>query len=1006
MRGASKRPSAGVLKRVCFHAEAMRSGIKFGPYRCSVAGMLSPSNGAHVIRIAPLARILRAVAIAVLLVIHGVAYGQSGASVRGTVASAHGGAAIAGANVAVFEAGSRHVRSAVTTDAGGRYRVAGLAPGIYRLEVRASGYRAARRCATLRAGRAEALHLVLDTAASRAEPTVPASSRPREAACRAPTRDAPVVQPPARRPAVVTSSVGLLRSMAGVNLTQTGMDRRTVALRGINDTFSSDPLVLVDDRPAGLPALGANVYALMPIQPVDLKRVDVVRGPAAAQYGPGAAGGVLHFITKDPFDDPGTTVDVAGGQRQFVRGQFRHADDIGGTFGYEVTAHAARGTDWSLDSAHPTDRPWLARDYVFDDPERRRANQIVDAATGQLLRDPNYWKAGVRGRFAYRLGRETTIALQGGYASLTGQLRSELGALQASFLGYSFGQVRVQSGGLLAQAMLNNNEAGASYVYGTGQSFVDRGVAYGTQLRYRFDVPRWATVFTVGTDARWTRPRTKHTLMGRHEAHDGVDRYGVYGEGHTALSTRLDAALALRADIDNLGATVWPAMHAALSYALTPERAVHLRYERAAAEATARRHFLDMNTRRRTLAGPYDFVHRVQGATDGFTFDRYRRRGRATSLIPSAGRFGRPLRPEAISLQALYETTASRFERLLSDPATRPEAVERLSASQTRTLAAALRELVNGFGPQDRTEGTLGVPHGGADYRAVGPPEDIAPLARPIVQSVEVGYRGRIGPPVRVAATMYVRSTKNAVRPAEMVTPLVYAARLEEDLASTLGPLIAQAASASGAPLSTLLDAMDVTPSEAARLTAQLVGQAYEGVPVGVVRPDQAVLPAGASAVEHGALITYRNEARMRYVGADVSIQADIHRRVDAVGTLSVRQPSRLGQSPSRSAADALLLNGPRVKAHLGVNVDVAAGWTLHAAGHYASRFPVRAGLYAGTVSAAHPLDVGVHYDAKRYAPGLEVHLTVRNVLNQRHRAFVGAPAMGRMALARITYAL
>jgi len=943
----------------------------------------------------------RAAACALLLV-SGPTQGQPGEAVVGTVTAERSGAPIGLAEVKLFEAGSRHVLTGTTADAAGRFRLAEVARGTYRVEVRAPGYRTAQRTVTVRAAGVHRLDVALQAASSGPEAVVTTPSRRLEAVRHAPASVTTVGGAAAQRAAAV-SPVAMLRGVAGLHAARTGLDRYRLTVPGVSGPFSREPLVLVDDRPAGLPALGVNVFALMPIQPVDLKRVDVVQGPAAAQYGPGAAGGVLHFITKDPFDDPGTTVDVAGGQRQFVRGQFRHADDIGDTFGYEVTAHAARGTDWSLDPAHPTGRPWLARDYVFDDAEQRRANQVVDPATGRLLRDPDYWKAGVRGRFAYRLDRETTVALQGGYASLTSPMRSEMGALQASFLGYSFGQVRVASGGLFAQVMLNNNEAGTSYLYGTGQPFVDRGVAYGAQLRYRFEVPHWTTALTIGTEGHWIRPRTKRTLMGRHEAHDAIDRYGVYGAADAVLTPRLDAALALRADIDNRSATVWPAAHAALSYALTPDHGIRIRYERAAAAPEARPHFLDVNTRRQSLGASYDLVHRIQGAADGFTFDQYRRRGRTTSLIPGAERFGRPLRAAAIPLQALYETTAPRFDQLLADPATYPAPVERLSASQTQQLAAALRNLVDGFGPQDRTEGTLGVPHGGTDYRPVGPPEDVAPLARPIVQSVAAGYQGRLGDLVQVAATVSLRSAKNAVRPAAMVTPLVYAAQLEEDLASVLAPIIAETASVPGAPLSALLDAMDVTPAEAAQLTAELVGQAYDGVPVGVIQPDQAVLPPSASAFERGTLITYRNAPQMRYVGADVSIQADVHPRIDAFGTLSIVHPSRFREG--RGATD-LVLNAPPLRAYLGVGFDVAEAWSVQATAHYASRFSVRAGPYAGTVPAAYPLDVGVHYDAKRYAPGLQAHLTVRNVLHRAHRAFVGVPAVGRMALARITYAL
>lgn len=940
-----------------------------------------------------------------LLGLNGAAFGQGEATLSGRVTDAQDGSSIHGADIALYKMGrgGAHVRT--VTDTSGQYRVDRMVPGAYRVEVRALGYRTAQRRLMLRAGEAGGLRLALSAAAAGPETGAPMPPHRFEDIRPTPTPVTGIGHETLQR-RVAPSVTGALRAVPGVAFARIGLDRRALAVRGFNSMFSDRPLVLVDDRPAGLPALGANVFSLMPMQPVDVKRVDVVRGPSATRYGPGAASGAIHVVTKDPFDDPGTDLAITGGQRQFLYGQFRHAADIGGTFGYEVTAHAAHGTDWQLDPSDPADRLWLAHDYVFDDLSRRRPGQVVDTATGQLLRDPNYWKAGIRGRFAYRLGGHTTVAAQGGYASLTGRLLSEMGAMQARFLGYSFGQVRVQSGGLFAQVVLNNNEAGASYLYGTGQPIMDRGVAYGTQLRYRFEKPSWATAFTVGTDGRWVRPRTARTLMGRYEASDAIDRYGAYGQANTALTARLNLSLALRADVDNLSQTLWPATRAAVAYDVARAHTIRLRYERATAAPRVRTHFMDMEARRQTLSAPYDLVHRVQGAAEGVTFSRYRREGQATSLLPGSERFGRPLDPSALPLRALYETAATRFEPVLADPATRPGAADALTPVQRQQLAASLQTLADRLTPEDRTVGTLGVPHGAIGYRPVDPPADVPPLARPIVQAVEVGYDGQIGRRVQLRAEAYLATTKNAVRPAEVVTPLVYASRLEPDLESALEPLIVEAVRRPGAPLGDLLAAMGLSASDAARLTARLAERALDGAPVGVVQPDPPGRSSSDSITEQAVLITYRNADRIHYAGADVHMQAAIRDRAVVTGALTFMHPYLVGRAKGNDNDPRMRLNAPRLTAHLGVDIDVTDEWGVQAAGHYTASHPMRVGLYAGTVAAAYPLDVGLRYDAQRYVPGLRVLLTIQNVLNQRHRGTVGAPATGRMAQARITYTL
>lgn len=961
-----------------------------------------PSSLPDPVRQRFLARTARTVACALLLLTSGPAQGQPGGAVVGTVTAERSGAPIGPAEVTLFEAGSRHALTSTTADAAGRFRLAEVARGTYRVAVRALGYRTAQRAVTVQAAGAHRLDVVLQAASSGPEAVVTTPSRRPEAVRHAPASVTTVGEEAVQRAAAV-SPVAMLRGVAGLHAARTGLDRYQLAVPGVSGPFSREPLVLVDDRPAGLPALGANVFALMPIQPVDVKRVEVVRSPSVALYGPEAAAGVVHVITKDPFEAPGTTAAVTGGPHPFMSGQFRHAAAIGATFGYEVVAHGMRGVGETLDRADPAEQPWLAYDAVLDAPDSRLAGQRVDPATGQLRRDGRYWTAGIRGRFAYRLRPRATIAVQGGYASTTGPLLSDLGTLQARHLGYSFGQVRVQAGGLFAQVVLNNNEAGASYLYGTGQAVIDRSVAYGAQLRYRFEVPRWATAFTAGADGQWTRPRTDGTLMGRHEEHDGVDRYGAYGAARTALSPRLRLALAVRADVDARRQTVWPAARAAAMYDLAPAHTMRLRIERAAAALEPRTRLLDMTAWRQGVGGPYALAYRVQGVSERITFDRFRRRGRALSLLPRAGHFGQPFAVSDILLQTPYEIAAARFDRLLADPATQPAPVRRLSAAQVSQLATTLRGLAGGLGLQDRTAGTLGVPDGAGAVRPVGLPRDVAPLARPIVRTIALGYHGRLGDRVSIAANATWSATKNAVRPAAVATPLVYATRLERDLAVTLAPLIAQQAAPPDAPLGDLLDAMALDAAGAARLAANLVGQAFEGVPVGVVPPDQALTRADASAVERSALVAYRNAARTQHVGADVSVQLDAHAAVDLTGGLSVVHPVL---SPDADGAAGRALNAPRLQAHLRVDADVTAAWALHLSGHYASSFPARAGGYAGTVAARYPVDAGLRYDAQRLVPGLRATLTVRNVLNQARREFVGAPAIGRRALLRLTYAL
>ncbi|MER3384516.1 TonB-dependent siderophore receptor [Pectobacterium aroidearum] len=102
----------------------------------------------------------------------------------------------------------------------------------------------------------------------------------------------------------------IIRKMPGVNLTgnsATGArgNNRQIDLRGMGP---ENTLILIDGRP--VTSRNAIRYAWdgerdtrgdtnwVPVE--DVERIEVIRGPAAARYGSGAAGGVVNIITKRP----------------------------------------------------------------------------------------------------------------------------------------------------------------------------------------------------------------------------------------------------------------------------------------------------------------------------------------------------------------------------------------------------------------------------------------------------------------------------------------------------------------------------------------------------------------------------------------------------------------------------------------------------------------------------------------------------------------------------------
>lgn len=111
----------------------------------------------------------------------------------------------------------------------------------------------------------------------------------------------------------VNDLADIIRKMPGVNLTGNGAsgsrgNNRQIDIRGMGP---ENTLVLID----GVPVSSRNSVRYswrgerdsrgdtnwVPAEMVE--RIEVIRGPAAARYGSGAAGGVVNIITKRPTND-------------------------------------------------------------------------------------------------------------------------------------------------------------------------------------------------------------------------------------------------------------------------------------------------------------------------------------------------------------------------------------------------------------------------------------------------------------------------------------------------------------------------------------------------------------------------------------------------------------------------------------------------------------------------------------------------------------------------------
>jgi outer membrane receptor protein involved in Fe transport len=157
-----------------------------------------------------------------------------------------------------------------------------------------------------------------------------------------------------------TSYADLFRAVPGLNVTQTSARDINITSRGATSTLSTGTLALVDGRSIYLDFFGFVAWDFLPVNPDEIKQVEVIRGPASAIWGSYALNGVVNVITKSPRELQGTSVTMGVGG--FGR-QTSNKDENPGSLFYVNGSHAAVVNDrwaYKLSAGVYTQQP-LAR---------------------------------------------------------------------------------------------------------------------------------------------------------------------------------------------------------------------------------------------------------------------------------------------------------------------------------------------------------------------------------------------------------------------------------------------------------------------------------------------------------------------------------------------------------------------------------------------------------------------------------------------------------------------
>ncbi len=142
----------------------------------------------------------------------------------------------------------------------------------------------------------------------------------------------------------------ILRRIPGMEVMQTSGADFDVSVRGDNQTSANKILVMVDGRSIYNDVQGTMNWKLLPVTLPEIKRIEVLKGPASAVWGFNAFDGVINIITKSPEEMKGTTLQFGGGSYGTIMASAIQAGKVD-KFGYRLSVGHNQNASWNNSSA-------------------------------------------------------------------------------------------------------------------------------------------------------------------------------------------------------------------------------------------------------------------------------------------------------------------------------------------------------------------------------------------------------------------------------------------------------------------------------------------------------------------------------------------------------------------------------------------------------------------------------------------------------------------------------
>ncbi len=814
-----------------------------------------------------------------------------------------------------------------------------------------------------------------------------------------------------------------LINVPGVQLQQQSAARINIEMRASSGIFGTSTFPIMDYRSLVGPGVGTFQSDAAGLSNIDLERIEIVRGPGSALYGPGVTSGVVHFITKNPIDHPGTTVQVGYGQLNTFIGALRHAGrNTDKTFGYKINAQYNKGDEFSLDPVEDADQIAKFKTSIQEPAITNGMVDLTKPGTVILNNDDldedndgnpmanDWWNVAFNGTVEYRPQDDLSVTVSAGYNEASAVFYNDLGEglSQSSEI---WTQARVQKGGLFAQVFYVDNNGGSderpTFLYQSGNiSPVGRKQIEG-QLQYNFETPSFLSAdWTVGADFRQAVSDTRNFTYGRNESDDDYRILGGYVQGKFALFDELDMVLAGRYDDFDFIEDGFFSPRVAFVYKPDPKHTFRASYNRAGAPPTA----LEMNVDfpvNAPIPGLLDFW--LSGQSNQQAFGDNPVIDVTLPGVPDLP-WGTPGLPLGVPYGAVNaDVMALLIPGLEMNPL-------------TAGLAPFVADWLTNYSPGGFTGSLVGV----NAFENNSLLNDLIDTNKPttsITNTYEVGYKGLFNDKLSVTADVYYIE-RTGFSDFTQIGPLVtlqganvptdLGAQVQADITPFLIGLLVQ--SGLDEPTATAV-AGQIAPSIGAAYTAG--GQGFvDGVNAatpdgngaalflgsifGAVESDQ--MPQGDGIVHVPAGYRIFPDANMSYWGTDIGLEYYINNDFSAWVNFSYVSETEFKGSDLGVEDDSPLsvyLNAPKKKYRVGVNYLPDSGFRGSLSFQHDDSFFASVGQFTGDTDEKNLIDASVGYN---FGNGLAIDVAGTNVFDNEYRAFPNMPKIGRRIIAKATY--